>query len=238
LPFFFDVVAYGSVESEELKQHIDGKGKVLFEREMSEWREVRLESVLEVKYGKDHKKLQDGLVPCYGTGGIMRYVNNELYDEESILIPRKGSLNNIYYLDEPFWTVDTLFWTKIDKDKVVTKFLFYQLTLIDFTILNVGSAVPSLTVPVLNEIDISLPPLPEQKAIILPILFHKPLAKKRFCHLFKGFVLAVEQVDFVIQRGQHLGYGFLFGEGWEGKIQIMEQMMVNIHFSLVHKKVY
>ncbi|SSC09334.1 restriction endonuclease subunit S [bacterium endosymbiont of Bathymodiolus sp. 5 South] len=165
LPFFFDVVAYGSVESEELKQHIDGKGKVLFEREMSEWREVRLESVLEVKYGKDHKKLQDGLVPCYGTGGIMRYVNNELYDEESILIPRKGSLNNIYYLDEPFWTVDTLFWTKIDKDKVVTKFLFYQLTLIDFTILNVGSAVPSLTVPVLNEIDISLPPLPEQKAI-------------------------------------------------------------------------
>jgi hypothetical protein len=74
-----------------LKQHIDGKGKVLFEREMSEWREVRLESVLEVKYGKDHKKLQDGLVPCYGTGGIMRYVNNELYDEESILIPRKGS---------------------------------------------------------------------------------------------------------------------------------------------------
>jgi sensor c-di-GMP phosphodiesterase-like protein len=33
--------------------------------------------------------------------------------------------------------------------------------------------------------------------------------------LFKGFVLAVEQVDFVIQRGQHLGYGFLFGEGWD-----------------------
>ena len=132
---------------------------------MSEWREVRLESVLEVKYGKDHKELQDGLVPCYGTGGIMRYVNNELYAEESILIPRKGSLNNIYYINEPFWTVDTLFWTKINKDQVVSKFLFYQLTLIDFTILNVGSAVPSLTVSVLNEIDISLPPLPEQKAI-------------------------------------------------------------------------
>jgi len=132
---------------------------------MSEWREVRLDNVLEVKYGKDHKKLQDGLVPCYGTGGIMRYVNDDLYNEESILIPRKGSLNNIYYLDKPFWTVDTLFWTKINKELVSAKFLFYQLTLIDFTILNVGSAVPSLTVPVLNEIDISLPPLPEQKAI-------------------------------------------------------------------------
>jgi type I restriction enzyme S subunit len=58
-----------------------------------------------------------------------------------------------------------LFWTKINNNKVYPKFLFYQLTLIDFTILNVGSAVPSLTVPILNEIDIVLPPLPEQKAI-------------------------------------------------------------------------
>ena len=140
-------------------------GELRVENGGSVWREVRLGGVLEVKYGKDHKKLQDGLVPCYGTGGIMRYVNDELYNEESILIPRKGSLNNIYYINEPFWTVDTLFWTKIDKDKVFSKFLFYQLTLIDFTILNVGSAVPSLTVPVLNEIDITLPPLPEQKAI-------------------------------------------------------------------------
>jgi hypothetical protein len=40
--------------------------------------------------------------------------------------------------------------------------------------------------------------------------------------LFKGFVLAVEQVDFVIQRGQHLGYGFLFGEGWEGNIYFIK----------------
>lgn len=36
LPFFFDVVAYGSVESEELRRHIDGKGKVLFCRGVSE----------------------------------------------------------------------------------------------------------------------------------------------------------------------------------------------------------
>ncbi len=132
---------------------------------MAEWKESVLGDILEVRYGKDHKKLQNGLVPCYGTGGIMRYVDDELYSEESILIPRKGSLNNIYYVDEPFWTVDTLFWTYINKVKAFPKFLFYQLKLIDFTILNVGSAVPSLTVPVLNGIDVVLPPLPEQKDI-------------------------------------------------------------------------
>jgi type I restriction enzyme S subunit len=132
---------------------------------MTEWKEVLLGDVLEVKYGKDHKGLNSGQIPCLGSGGIMRYVDNYLYDDESILIPRKGSLNNIMYQNNPFWTVDTMFWTKIKKNKVIPKFLFYQLTLIDYTNLNVGSAVPSLTVPVINAIEIDLPPLPEQKAI-------------------------------------------------------------------------
>lgn len=132
---------------------------------MSEWKECSLGEVLEIKYGKDHKVLADGKVPCLGSGGIMRYVDKSIYESESILIPRKGSLNNIMYQNGPFWTVDTMFWSKINQEKVCGKFLFYQLLLTDYTILNVGSAVPSLTVPVINEIEISLPPLPEQRAI-------------------------------------------------------------------------
>ena len=132
---------------------------------MSEWKECTLGSVLEVKYGKDHKNLMKGTIPCLGSGGIMRYVNNAIFQDESILIPRKGSLNNIMFQNKPFWTVDTMFWTKINKEKVFPKFLFYQLTTIDYENLNVGSAVPSLTVPVINEIEISLPSLLEQRAI-------------------------------------------------------------------------
>ncbi|WP_372886514.1 restriction endonuclease subunit S [Psychrobacter sp.] len=131
----------------------------------SNWVERNLGDVLEIKYGKDHKKLNDGNIPCFGSGGIMRYVENSIYEQESILIPRKGSLNNIYYIDQPFWTVDTLFWTKINPEIVFPKFLFYQLKLTDFVSLNVGSAVPSLTVPVLNDLKIKLPPVAEQKAI-------------------------------------------------------------------------
>ncbi len=132
---------------------------------MSEWKQVNLGELLEVKYGKAHKALNVGNIPCIGSGGLMRYVDEYLYDDESILIPRKGSLNNIMYQNNPFWTVDTMFWTIINKELVVPKFLFYQLTLIDYENLNVGSAVPSLTVPVINEIEISLPPLSEQKSI-------------------------------------------------------------------------
>jgi type I restriction enzyme S subunit len=132
---------------------------------MHDWRELTLGDVLEVKYGKDHKHLEDGDIPLFGSGGIMRRVNKSLCTDESILIPRKGTLNNVIYCNEPFWTVDTMFYTILNRSLIIPKFVFYQLTLIDFNNLNVGSAVPSLTVPVIKEITLTLPPLPEQQAI-------------------------------------------------------------------------
>jgi type I restriction enzyme, S subunit len=132
---------------------------------MSEWKGYKLADVVEVKYGKAHQLLSDGNIPAYGSGGLMRYVDSAIYDDESILIPRKGTLNNILYKAEPFWTVDTMFWTKLNKQIVFPKFLFYQLTTFDFANMNVGSAVPSMTVPVLNDLDILVPPIKEQIAI-------------------------------------------------------------------------
>lgn len=132
---------------------------------MSEWKEYKLGELLTIKYGKDHKQLSDGIYPVYGSGGIMRYGDRYLYDKESILIPRKGSLNNIFFEDKAFWTVDTMFWSEIDSSKVCPKFLYYQLTLVDFENLNVGSAVPSLTIPIINDVDVVLPSLSTQRRI-------------------------------------------------------------------------
>lgn len=131
----------------------------------NEWVETTLGDVVQIMYGKDHKHLQNGLIPVYGSGGIMRYADRSLFEDESILIPRKGTLNNIIYVNKPCWTVDTMFWTKINKSKAYPKFIFYQLKMINFVELNVGSAVPSLTVPVLNNIPLLLPPLPVQRRI-------------------------------------------------------------------------
>lgn len=132
---------------------------------LEDWKTYKLGEVAKIKYGKDHKKLEEGSIPCYGTGGIMRYVDKFLSEEESVLIPRKGSLNKLYYINKPFWTVDTLFWTQIDSSKILPKFLYYNFKTIDFASKDVGSAVPSLTTSLLNKVDILLPPLPEQKAI-------------------------------------------------------------------------
>lgn len=136
-----------------------------------EWKEDVLGSVLEVKYGKDHKKLADGQYPVYGSGGLMRYVDSKLYDGPSILIPRKGTLNNIMFVESPFWTVDTMFWSIINTDKVDPKFLFYSICKRDFASMNVGSAVPSMTVNILNDIQISYPKNIEDQRRIASILF-------------------------------------------------------------------
>ena len=127
---------------------------------------MKLGDICKIKYGKDHKKLNDGSVPVYGSGGVMRHVDAVLWNKPSVLIPRKGTLGNLFYVDEPFWTVDTLFWTDIDAAQVVPKYLFYQLKIKDLASLNVGTAVPSLTTEVLNEVQIDLPSLEKQKQIV------------------------------------------------------------------------
>lgn len=120
------------------------------------WKIQKLSSICEIKYGKDHKHLGDGEIPVYGSGGIMRFADKALFEKESILIPRKGTLSNLFYVSKPFWSVDTMFYTII-KDESIRKYLFYLLKTLNLASMNVGSAVPSLTTEVLNKIDIIIP---------------------------------------------------------------------------------
>ncbi len=129
------------------------------------WTETTLGDVVDIKYGKDHKHLADGDYPLYGSGGVMRYVEKPLYSEPSILIPRKGTLSNLFFVEEPFWSVDTIFYTEINTKSVLPRYLFYKLKTVNLAGKNVGSAVPSLTTKVLNPTELIIPSLPEQQAI-------------------------------------------------------------------------
>lgn len=133
----------------------------------ADWEETTLNAVAEIKYGKDHKHLKDGNIPCLGSGGLMRFVDEILYDKPSVLIPRKGTISNLFFIDEPFWTVDTLFYTKINENKIISKYLYFKLKTINLENMDVGSAVPSLTTAVLNQIEIVIPKdIEEQKSIV------------------------------------------------------------------------
>ena len=120
------------------------------------WKIGYLSDLITVRYGKDHKKLADGVYPVYGSGGIMRYVEKPLYDKESVLIPRKGTLNNVMYVNKPFWSVDTMFFTEM-KLPNVAKFVFHFVKSKDLASLNAGSAVPSMTTDILNAMELPIP---------------------------------------------------------------------------------
>jgi type I restriction enzyme S subunit len=112
--------------------------------------------MLEVRYGKDHRKLADGIVPVYGSGGLMRYAEKSIYNGESILIPRKGTLNNVMRVTGEFWTVDTMFYS-VPRKVGAAKYLYYILSDINLAAMNSGSAVPSMTTDILNAIKVVIP---------------------------------------------------------------------------------
>ncbi|MDD3757528.1 MAG: restriction endonuclease subunit S [Advenella sp.] len=135
-----------------------------FEEGEVEWK--TLGEVVNIKNGKDWKKLGTGEIPVYGSGGIMQYVDTFAYDKPTVLIPRKGSITNIFYVDTPFWNVDTIYYTEIDTNRITPKFFYYFMTTIDLMQLDTGSGRPSLTQAILNQIRVPVPQLEEQNRIV------------------------------------------------------------------------
>ena len=121
------------------------------------WRRGLLKELISVNYGKDHKKApDDGNIPVYGSGGLMRKCNKSLFSGEAVLIPRKGSLNNIMYVDETFWTVDTMFYATM-KQPHTAVFVYFFVKAFDMYSMNIGAAVPSMTAKILDAMDVVIP---------------------------------------------------------------------------------
>jgi len=125
-----------------------------------------LGQVLRIRNGKDYKGFAEGHVPVYGSGGVIAHIDQYIYDKTSVLIPRKGSIDKLYYVDVPFWTVDTIFYTEINTEIIEPKFVFYFLQSQRLERLNTAGGIPSLTQAILNKIRVPLPPLPIQQEIV------------------------------------------------------------------------
>ena len=131
-----------------------------------EWEIDDIQSVLTIQYGKDQKEVEviNGKYPILGTGGVMGFTNHFLYDKPSVLIGRKGTINKPQYMETPFWTVDTLFYSKI-KEQHFPKWAFYIFESINWNKYNEASGVPSLSTANINKIRIKKPSFIEQKQI-------------------------------------------------------------------------
>mgnify|MGYP003298883820 CR=1 FL=1 len=132
------------------------------------YKKYTLAELATIKYGKNQKKVlsENGTIPIYGTGGLMGYATEALYSEPSVLIGRKGTIGKVKYVNHPFWTVDTLFYTIVNTDVVLPKYLYYVMSLIDLNNYNEGTTIPSLRTETLNRLEFDIPSLEEQELIL------------------------------------------------------------------------
>ena len=162
------------------------------------FKEYSLANLATIKYGKNQKKVlsDDGIVPIYGTGGLMGYATEFLYDKPSVLIGRKGTIGKVKYVDHPFWTVDTLFYTIINTDIVLPKYLYYVMSLIDLNNYNEGTTIPSLRTETLNRLIFSIPSIEDQEKVlscILPIDENIELNDRINKNLHQQYMLLVDR---------------------------------------------
>jgi len=128
------------------------------------WTPTTIGQILTIKHGKDYKHLPEGDIPVLGTGGKISGVTEALCDWPCVLIGRKGTINRPQYMDVPFWSVDTLFYSK-PKDNQDPKFQYYLFQTIDWLKYNEASGVPSLSAATIEQISVNVPVFKEQQKI-------------------------------------------------------------------------
>lgn len=132
----------------------------------SDWEVKKLGEIVKIKHGRDQKQVicENGIYPILGTGGEIGRTNSFLYDKPSVLIGRKGTIDKPKFMNTPFWTVDTLFYTEIS-DIIDPKWLFNVFQTIKWYYYNEASGVPSLSGSTISAIKLAFPPIQEQKKI-------------------------------------------------------------------------
>ena len=129
-----------------------------------DWEVKRLGECINIEYGKAQSILNSGDYPIIGTSGICGYGDQFLFDGDSIVIGRKGTIDKPFFITDKFWVIDTAFYISWF-EACLSVFIFYSLNQVNWKLYNEASGVPSLNRETIKSIKIPLPPLAEQKKI-------------------------------------------------------------------------
>lgn len=158
------------------------------------WNIKKLKFISKICNGQDQKAVLDdnGIYPVYGSGGIFGKANSYLFDKPSVLLGRKGTIDKPQYVEEPFWTVDTSYYTKIH-DGFSVRLFYYLCTTINFELYKYGSAIPSMTQGHLNEIKFAIPETFDEQIILANYLDHKTTQIEHLIAKKEQFIQLLEE---------------------------------------------
>ena len=184
---------------------------------------MRFADVLEIRNGRNQRQVEcpNGKYPIYGSGGVMGYANSYICEANTVVIGRKGNINNPIFVEEPFWNVDTAFGLIPHADALIPKYLFYFCENYNFEKLNTTVTIPSLTKANLLQVEIDVPEISIQNSRvgILDKIEHScrllqqealrldQLVKSRFVEMFGDADLAQTRPEwrFVSEIGTVVG---------------------------------
>jgi type I restriction enzyme S subunit len=131
------------------------------------WRRTTFGRFARVLNGADYGSIEveNGGYPVYGSGGAFRQASDYLYSGESVLFGRKGTIDAPLYVDGKFWTVDTMFYTDIDRRSLLPRFAYYWALTLPFRAWATDTALPSMTSTAIKAAPLLLPPLEQQRVI-------------------------------------------------------------------------
>lgn len=137
------------------------------------WVVCRLKNLATIKNGQDYKSVQveDGY-PVMGSGGQFTFASKFMYDKPSVLLGRKGTIDKPLYINEPFWTVDTMYYTELSKG-VDAKYLYHLALTIQFSRYSTNTALPSMTQENLSNYKFTIPSVESERRKITEFLDHE-----------------------------------------------------------------
>ena len=169
--------------------------KLRFKEFTDSYKKMKYKDILKIKSGKNQKRIEcnNGKYPILGTGGKIGTTNMFLYNKPSVLIGRKGTINKPQYMETPFWTVDTLFYSQIYKPNI-PKYLFYSFQNVNWQKYDESTGVPSLSSSTIESVECFIPSIDEQIKVsnFLSLLDKKIQLQTKKIEALKLFKLALQ----------------------------------------------
>lgn len=152
-------------------------------------------------YGKglpERDRVPSGVVPVFGSNGIVGYHDTPLTDGPTVVIGRKGTVGTVHYCPVPCWPIDTTFFVT-DTDQALLRFKYYVLKSLGLKHMNADSAVPGLNRDAAHARVFCVPEEWEQRAIahILGTLDDKIELNRRMSETLEAMARALFKSWFV-----------------------------------------
>jgi len=160
------------------------------------WEVVRVGDRISLEYGKGliESERKNGEYFVFGSNGIVGYHNDFLVRGPGIVVGRKGTIGAINWSEDNFWPIDTTYFVRVIGNDVDLRWLYYKLTSLSLSKLNMATGTPGLNRDLVYKQVIPLPSLPEQKKI---------------AEILTTVDQGIEKVDEAIQRTQRLKKGLM-----------------------------